>query len=312
MINNTSTKPILKRLTDIEKINKELYSYGQWMISKLGDFYHGIRINGTDHNSHMKETDLHVLLNLIDKKENIKESSFSEWLKTKVIKESIYDKNLFKSVLMLGGPGAGKSYITHFFIDHGFRPVQSDMFFERYMKKADMSLSKVDLRNPKQKSLFDLASINNDNRLFALMKSMIPVVVESTGRNLSGISWIKKTLEESGYDVWGLLVNTTLEQALERNKSRARSLSDKELTDIHKTIKNNLDQGDLHRVLGKNLLQIENKGVDLKDEVGKIISEIINSPLKNPIGHEKIHSSWEKENSRRQSSFDLKPGFPNL
>lgn len=132
-----------------------------------------------------------------------------------------------KIVLLLGGPGAGKTYIANQFKAHGFRTAILDQYFEALTrKKTGESKINVSLKNPAMKQDYVWSAIKNDNRMAYYMKQGYPFVTEKTGQNYNTIAQLKTLANANGYDVYAIYVKVDLETALQRNALRPRSLSD--------------------------------------------------------------------------------------
>ena len=59
--------------------------------------------------------------------------------------EGLYDPGIFKAFFLAGGPGSGKSFVTSSaFAGSGLKLVNSDMAFERNLKKAGLSMKMPD------------------------------------------------------------------------------------------------------------------------------------------------------------------------
>src|SRR6185312_17348092 len=105
--------PQHKRMSLIRQdIGRESYMYGDWFISKIGQKYHASKTSGLDQYYHLQSTTLDAIIEQIKNSEKVSEDfSFADWM----LRESMYDRHLLKSVVMLGGPGSGKSYVSKFF-----------------------------------------------------------------------------------------------------------------------------------------------------------------------------------------------------
>ncbi len=307
-----------KRLVKADIRGREAYNYGNWFISKIGARYHATKSSDLDQYMHLKSPDLKSIMAQIDKADQelsrIGEgTSFPKWL---LMRESVYDSHLLKAVVMLGGPGSGKSYMSGGLFKLGFRAVQSDMFFSMHLKKQGIPLKGLDIKSQKVKDLFNLAGQNNDNRLALMMKNMIPVVVESTGRNLSGSQWVKDTLNEHGYDVFGIFINLPVEVALARNKARGakgdRQLVDDEVVNTHMSIQKNYQDGGFHKIFGKDkFFMVDSFAKDSMSKMAEIVKTITDAKLTNPIGQTILQNNVNTEYQRRLHTGDNKPGFPN-
>ena len=55
------------------------------------------------------------------------------------LSEGLYDPGIFKAFFLAGGPGAGKTFVTSSaFSGSGLKVVNSDVAFERGLKKANL------------------------------------------------------------------------------------------------------------------------------------------------------------------------------
>ena len=61
------------------------------------------------------------------------------------LNEGLYDPGIFKAFFLAGGPGSGKSFVTaSAFAGSGLKLVNSDVAFERNLKKAGLSMKMPD------------------------------------------------------------------------------------------------------------------------------------------------------------------------
>ena len=61
------------------------------------------------------------------------------------LNEGLYDPCIFKAFFLAGGPGSGKSFVTSsVFAGTGLKLVNSDVKFERDLKKAGLSMKMPD------------------------------------------------------------------------------------------------------------------------------------------------------------------------
>ena len=61
------------------------------------------------------------------------------------LNEGLYDPGIFKAFFLAGGPGSGKSFVTaSAFAGSGLKLVNSDLAFEKDLKKAGLSLKMPD------------------------------------------------------------------------------------------------------------------------------------------------------------------------
>lgn len=222
--------------------------------------------------------------------------------------ESIDDAFLFKAILMIGGPGSGKSYIIKNIFKDKVKVVSSDAIFEFLLKKQNLPL-KIDKKNDAQYAL----QMDQRNKAIQLLKTpignyingMLPLVVDGTGKNFKKIEIQKKELEEIGYDVYCIMVNTTLEVAKERNLKRARSVPPELVSDAWNEVQHNL--GKYSQMFGSSFLIVDNNSQLNMQQLNKIENTILNSKLKNRKGQEVIN--WLKANNKSYYSDYIKKDF---
>ena len=137
-----------------------------------------------------------------------------------------------QAIFMVGGPGAGKSSVIAGLnlVEDGYRLINQDPYLEKYIKEAGLPTDEKTY-DKEQRSLRaklgwkarkaaeeDLA--NNT----AAKESM---VVDGTGASYKATTKKMKALEDAGYEVHMIFVNTSKEVAVQRNRMRAeRSLAD--------------------------------------------------------------------------------------
>jgi len=152
-------------------------------------------------------------------------------------KKSLKQSTLFslstpQAIFMVGGPGAGKSSVIAGLnlVEDGYRLINQDPYLEKYIKEAGLPTDEKTY-DKEQRSLRaklgwkarkaaeeDLA--NNT----AAKESM---VVDGTGASYKATTKKIKALEDAGYEVHMIFVNTSKEVAVQRNRARAeRSLAD--------------------------------------------------------------------------------------
>ena len=181
------------------------------------------------------------------------------------LNEGINDPGIFKAVFMAGGPGSGKSLIAKKlgFQSMGLRPVNSDSSFEVGLKKAGLSLKMPEDEEEQRDAIRVHAKAMTAKRQDMLVKGRMGLVIDSTARDIKKLLVQKKLLEQLGYETAMVFVNTSLETALDRNRTRERSIPDKIVQDNHAKVRTNL--GKLQSTFGRqNFFIIDNDG-DIKD-----------------------------------------------
>ena len=180
----------------------------------------------------------------------------------------MYDPNIFKAFFLAGGPGSGKSFVVRKTTGGlGMKVVNSDTAFEKLLKDADIDLDFRDM-SPEQSLERDKIR-KRAKEVTAKMQSnfvagRLGLIIDGTGAEYGKIQKQSKMLQQLGYDVHMVFVNTSLETAIQRNNERDRKLP----LDIVKTYWNNVQSniGKFQRLFGrKNFIIIDNN--DYKEDV---------------------------------------------
>ena len=187
------------------------------------------------------------------------------------IYEGVYDPGIFKAFFLAGGPGSGKTFVTQSaFAGTGLKLVNSDVKFERDLRKANLSL-----KMPDEEAYFrDI--IRSDAKKFvgrqldSYLKGRLGVIIDSTGRDYGVISRQVNMLKHIGYDCYMVFVNTSLDVALERNKSRERSIP--EYITKKSWQKVQLNMGAFQRIFGPAKMLIVDNSRNEKELVTKTLS----------------------------------------
>jgi len=241
------------------------------------------------------------------------------------IEESINDKNILKAIILAGGPGSGKSFVIEQVIGKA-GPVSglgavisaSDKFFEKGLEKLNIPL-KFDDNNPelfkKQMDVREIAKATAQTKLNSIIDGLLPLVLDGTGQDLTKIKKQKKALENIGYDVDMIFVNTSLEVAQERNRTRPRSLTPRVVQELWDTVQNNL--GEFQSIFGKTRFHLVDnsktlEGSDFKTFKAKMFKmgmSILNEPVKNPKGRA-LTQALKSVNGKYLSDLSKLPDVP--
>ena len=193
------------------------------------------------------------------------------------LNEGINDPGIFKAVFMAGGPGSGKSLIAKKLGFHsmGLRPVNSDSSFEMGLKKAGLSLKMPEDEEEQRDAIRVHAKAMTAKRQDMLVKGRMGLVIDSTARDVQKLLKQKVLLEKLGYETAMVFVNTSLETALDRNRTRERSIPDKIVKDNHAKVRSNM--GKLQNAFGRaNFFIIDNDGdvSDLEKNTTKVFPRL--------------------------------------
>ena len=215
------------------------------------------------------------------------------------ITEGVYDPSIFKAFFLGGGPGSGKSWVSKSALGGmGLKVIDSDGAFVSKLKKEKMTLN---FAAHNEKEIIKRDQIRSKSKQIAGMQlnmaleGRLGIIIDSTARDVEKISSQAANLRAIGYDIHMVFVNTTLEVALERNRSRPRQLPDAIVINSHKQIQKNM--GRLQRIFGvRNFVVVDNNEVaqDVNPIVHKRIRGMINRAPASYQAVKWIHRELEK------------------
>ena len=105
----------------------------------------------------------------------------------------------------------------------GFKLINNDAAFEKYLQDAGLDPSDPDnISSPQGQEIRDKAKRITKSLLAMHLGQKLGLVIDGTGKDYEKISKQAQTLRQLGYEVGMIFVNTDLETALTRNKSRER------------------------------------------------------------------------------------------
>jgi predicted kinase len=201
------------------------------------------------------------------------------------ISEGIHDPARRKAIFLAGGPGSGKSYVssktTH---GLGFKHINSDVHFEKLMKKHGMAATPENIYSKKGQELRNKAKQTTEKQQHQYAKQGLGMVIDGTGKDPEKIHKQSEHLRKMGYDTHMVFVNTSLDVAQKRNKARDRSLPDDEVESMHRTVQGNI--GHFQRHFGREHMHIvDNDNADENHLLGvhKHIRKIASAPLRNVV-----------------------------
>ena len=202
-----------------------------------------------------------------------------------IIQEGVYDPGIFKAFFLAGGPGSGKTYVTNRATGGmGLKMVNSDIRFERYLQKAGLSLKMPDSEASARDPLRQRAKQITGDQMDRYIRGRLGLVIDATGRDYDVINRQRSMLQMLGYDSYMIFVNTSLQVALERNRTRTRSVPEAITRKSWQTVQNNI--GKFQNLFGRsNMIVVDNN--DAKENellnVYKEVRRLINVPVRNYV-----------------------------
>ena len=176
--------------------------------------------------------------------------------------EGVYDPGIFKAFFMAGGPGSGKSFVaSNAFGGSGLKFVNSDTMFELGLKKAGLSLRMPESESELRDKVRARAKLKTSAQLDMYIDGRLGLVIDATGRDYDGISKQYAQLKELGYDCYMVFVNTSLPVALERNRTRSRSIPEYVVKKSWEGVQSNI--GRFQNLFGmENMIIVDNSKDD--------------------------------------------------
>nr|BAR35150.1 Predicted kinase (COG4639) [uncultured Mediterranean phage uvMED] len=177
---------------------------------------------------------------------------------TAFLSEGVYDPGIFKAFFLAGGPGSGKTFVTsQAFAGTGLKIVNSDTIFERGLLKANLSLKMPDEEEYFRNIVRAKAKLTAGSALDQYVKGRLGLVIDATGRDKTVIGRQHSMLSALGYDCYMIFVNTSLEVAMERNKTRSRSIPEYIVKNSWNKVQQNIGSFQ-HMFRASNMLIIDN------------------------------------------------------
>jgi len=232
----------------------------------------------------------------------------------KYINEGVYDPGIFKAFFLAGGPGSGKTFVTQSaFAGTGLKLVNSDVKFERDLRKANLSLKMPDEEAYFRDIIRKGAKEFVGKQLDTYLKGRLGMIIDSTARDYSVIQRQYNLLRNIGYDCYMIFVNTSLDVALERNRTRSRSIPEYIVQKSWKGVQANL--GAFQKVFGHSKMLIVDNNRDEKELVTQTLntaSRFIRSRLRTKP-ETQIAMSWiKRELEAKKRIWDLKITYLNI
>ncbi len=226
------------------------------------------------------------------------------------LQEGIYDPNIFKAVFLAGGPGSGKSYVVGRTLSGlGLKIINSDEPFERYLKKAGLSM-----RMPDDEQIPRDVERKKAKRVTAARKGhaidgRLGLVIDGTGKDYDKVTRESGLLRELGYETSMVFVNTSLETALSRNEKRARKVPPRIAEQGWKDVQANLGRFQQYFAPDKFFIVDNNDDQeDLMQVATKLIKRAIRNPISSPIAKEWIAREMRKKKMASLNNLDSYQG----
>lgn len=195
------------------------------------------------------------------------------------IQEGLYDKGIFKAIIIVGGPGSGKSFVSNK-LSEGLplNKVNIDSVFEFLHKKhnQDINYTSDTGKHLYQKSRKIIASKMN-----SFINGRLGLIIDTTGQNTVKLEQVKKELELEGYEVRIVIVKADLEVAIKRNQERNRKVDINYLLYVFQKMKK-IHQSILTTFQPEHIIVINNNEDQDLSSIWKKIRNWVHTPVDNP------------------------------
>ncbi len=223
----------------------------------------------------------------------------------KLFLEGRNDPSIFHAVFMAGAPGAGKSYVSDWMAlgpQLGYKVINSDMEFTRYMKEAGLTDDKgavvLDPKTEFQRGVVrTVAKRHTKSKQSHAMIGRLGLVIDGTGANAKKVMGQKKTLEALGYECAMVYVTIPLEDSIESDRKRGeegeRTIGPELVTQKYKELDKSIPQ--LKKAFGKLFFEIDNT---VREKTPQIIRGVENFIKKwsKTMPKNRAAKTWMKNN----------------
>ena len=193
-------------------------------------------------------------------------------MRAKEFTEGPHDPYTYKAIFFAGSPGSGKTYVARKLagVFQGLKQVNMDNIFKHLMTKKNLSWKMPPGEEPEREKQRQRSKELIAKQQQSYAEGGLGLLIDSTGRIYDTIARIKQELENTGYETTMIFVNTDLETALRRNKTRERTLPDDLIHKNFAIIEQNL--GKFQRLF--NEVHIINNSDDEQDTMPEQIAQV--------------------------------------
>ena len=221
----------------------------------------------------------------------------------KLFLEGRNDPSIFHAVFMAGAPGAGKSYVSDWMSlgpQLGYKVINSDMEFTRYMKEAGLTDDKgavvLDPKREYERGVIrTVAKRHTKSKQAHAMIGRLGLVIDGTGANAKKVMGQKKTLEALGYETAMVYVSIPLEASIESDRQRGldgeRTIGPELVTQKFQQLDKSIPV--LKKAFGKMFFEIDNTVREKTPAIIRSVENIIKKWSKT-MPKNKAAKTWMK------------------
>ena len=221
----------------------------------------------------------------------------------KLFLEGRNDPSIFHAVFMAGAPGAGKSYVSDWMSlgpQLGYKVINSDMEFTRYMKEAGLTDDKgavvLDPKREYERGVIrTVAKRHTKSKQAHAMIGRLGLVIDGTGANAKKVMGQKKTLEALGYETAMVYVSIPLEDSIESDRQRGldgeRTIGPELVTQKFQQLDKSIPV--LKKAFGKMFFEIDNTVREKTPQIIRAVENVIKKWSKT-MPKNKAAKTWMK------------------
>lgn len=205
------------------------------------------------------------------------------------------DPSIFHAIFMAGSPGAGKTTVANELALNtlGYKEINSDTQFEKYMKDAFLDIK----FNPKQQFQRNVTRAVAKRHVASKQRhaeiGRLGLLIDGTAKSVGKIQAQKKELESKGYECAMIYVSTDVFAAIAADKQRERSLGPDMVTTMHKSVEKNINK--YRKMFGKLFFEVDNSNWEKTPSITRpLYSEI--AKWSKTMPKNKIAKQWMKDN----------------
>ena len=203
----------------------------------------------------------------------------------KLFLEGRNDPSIFHAVFMAGAPGAGKSYVSDWMSlgpQLGYKVINSDMEFTRYMKDAGLTDDKgavvLDPNKEFERGVIrTVAKRHTKSKHDHALIGRLGLVIDGTGANAKKVMGQKKTLEALGYETAMVYVSIPLEDSIESDRQRGldgeRTIGPELVTQKFQQLDKSIPV--LKKAFGKMFFEIDNTVREKTPQIIRAVENVI-------------------------------------
>ena len=223
----------------------------------------------------------------------------------KLFLEGRNDPSIFHAVFMAGAPGAGKTFVSDWMSlgpQLGYKVINSDMEFTRYMKDAGLTDENgaviLEPETEFQRGVIrTVAKRHTKAKHDSALIGRLGLVIDGTGANASKVTGQKKTLEALGYECAMVYVSISLEDSIESDRQRGedgeRTIGPELVTQKFKQLDKSIPK--LKKAFGTMFFEIDNTVREKTPQIIRAVENVIKKWSKT-MPKNKAAKTWMKNN----------------